>query len=207
MQIQHFGNTFVRLQVKSPHAGDSIILIDPYETKNWGLRQPKTDGEIVLFTSGKINTKIIPKDVFVAHTPGEFETREISMYGIDAGEAGGIVYVLKIEDLTVGHIGSVSNTMLSKRAVEFLDTVDILMLPIGGEERLDGKQAARLVQELEPRIVIPLYYSYNGITAKVNDHSTFLKELGIKKFEETQKLTIKKKDLPAEETVVALVHL
>ncbi|MGB0757738.1 MAG: MBL fold metallo-hydrolase [Patescibacteria group bacterium] len=207
MQLQHFGNTFMRLQVKSPGIGDSVILLDPFQTKTWGGRQPKMDAEVVISTDSKVDKKLISKEAFVITTPGEYETREISIYGADAGAAGGTVYVVGSEDIKIGHVGSLTSTDLSAKARELLDSVDVLCVPIGGGDRLDGKQAARLVQDLEPRMVIPLYYKFSGVSAKVDDEKAFLKELGIKKFEETQKLTLKKKDLPQDEMVVTLVHI
>ena len=207
MQIQHFGNTFLRLQVKSPNAGDSVILVDPFQTKTWGGRQPKMDAEVVLLSEKKYDKTLIPKDAFVVASPGEYETREVSIYGVDTGAAGETAYVITAEDIKIGTLGSVRTTELSAEARELFDSVDILCLPIGGGDKLDSKQAARLVQDIEPRMVIPLYYAYSGATAKVADEKAFLKELGVKKTEDTQKLTIKKKDLPQEETVVVLLHV
>jgi len=206
MQILHYGNTFVKFIVKSPYLGDSTVLIDPFQTKTWGMRQPKMEADVVLFSQPDYNKKLVQKNNFVIFQPGEYETREISIYGMNAGDAGETIFIFKAEGITVGHIGSLKNTNLSNEAQELLNGVDILCVPVGGNDKLDSKQAASLVQIVEPRIVIPIYYKYKGAITKINDEKTFLKELGAAKTEELPKLNIKKKELPADEMKIILLH-
>ena len=206
MQISHYGNAFIKFTTKSPQLGDSTVLIDPYQTKSWGLRQPKMEADVVIFSDPKYDSKLVEENSFVISLPGEYETHEIATYGIAAGENNGTVFIIKAEGMTIGHVGTLKNTTLSDTATEFLNNLDILFVPIGDGGTLNGKQAASLVQKLEPRIVIPICYKYKGAVTNVADEKAFLKELGIAKFENTQKFNIKKKELPVDEMKIVLLH-
>lgn len=204
MQLISFGNTFVKIITKSPESGDSIVLIDPFQTKTIGQRQPKMDADVVLHTQKKYDTKLTPADAFVIDRPGEYETKSIFVYGTSFED--NTLYSITAEKITIGHLGLLPNTQLPDKAQELLEGSDVLFVPVGGETSLDAKQAAALVGQLEPRIVIPMNYAFTGAKTKLTDLKPFLKELGNPKTEITTKFSIKKKDLPQDETKIVLLH-
>lgn len=215
MHITWYGNTFIKLAIKSPVNGDSVLFIDPYQTKQWGLRQPKTEADIVLFTEKKERREIAPPlQSFIVDTPGEYETRQIFIYGIEGNQQNNgkktprplTFFLIELERMTLGHLGHTSHTELTDAGRELLEGVDILFVPIGGHDALNGHQAALLIQQLEPRIVIPVYYRYSGAKTKLDTEKGFLKELGNPKADMVNKINIKKKDLPSEETKIILLR-
>lgn len=208
MQIFSFGNTFIKCSIKSPHVGDSILLIDPYEVKTWGGRQPKMEAHVVLFSQKPKNAKLIPQNAFAITEPGEYETREISIYGSQVGVDKNVhtIYAFKAEGMTLVHLGHIPTTTIPDNAKELVEGADILFIPIGGDGTLSGKQAAQLVQELEPRVVIPTFWKFDGAKTTAHDAKEFLKELGNPKTEDTSKVSIKKKELPSDETKIMLLH-
>jgi L-ascorbate metabolism protein UlaG (beta-lactamase superfamily) len=56
------------------------------------------------------------------------------------------------------------------------------------------KDAAKVVNEIEPKIVIPSHYSMDGLKLPYEKVESFIKEMGGKS-ETMEKLIIKKKDL------------
>jgi L-ascorbate metabolism protein UlaG (beta-lactamase superfamily) len=82
--------------------------------------------------------------------------------------------------------------------------VDILMIPVGGNDSLDAKKAVEVVSQIEPRIVIPMHYAATGIKVALDSVEKFIKELGIKPREE-EKLKISKKDLPQEDMELVIL--
>ena len=73
----------------------------------------------------------------------------------------------------------------------------VLILPIGGGDTIDAETAAKLITHIEPRIIIPMHYKIHGMKTKWDGVETFLKEMGEKASPE-ERLTIKKRDVPAE---------
>lgn len=212
MHINFFGNCFIKLNIKSPLIGDSVLFIDPFPTKTWGMRQPKMEADIILFTDPKKNKGItLPKEASIISEPGEYEHREIFILGRDnpqeeAKKDNLTYYLIEAEGMTLMHLGATKQTGFINGDKEDLQRIDILFVPVGGHDSLTGKQAAALVQQLEPRVVIPIHYKYKGAKTNLDDEKSFLKELGNPKPETTNKISIKKKDLPSEETKIMLIH-
>ena len=79
------------------------------------------------------------------------------------------------------------------------------MIPVGGCETLDSKEAAKLVSQIEPKIVIPMDYKIPGFKDKTEDLKEFLKVMGIDSKEAIFKLNIKKKDLLMKEGTEVII--
>jgi L-ascorbate metabolism protein UlaG (beta-lactamase superfamily) len=75
---------------------------------------------------------------------------------------------------------------------------------VGGNAVLSASQAAKVVNEIEPKIVIPSHYKMNDLIIDVDAVDKFIKEMGGKK-ETMEKLTVKKKDLLEEGTKVIVL--
>ena len=87
---------------------------------------------------------------------------------------------------------------LTEDELEDLGDVDILLVPVGNEEVMDYETAAKTVNLIEPRIVIPSHYKIDGLKVTAQSEEKFLKQMG-GKFEKMEKLSIKKKELPTED--------
>jgi hypothetical protein len=97
-------------------------------------------------------------------------------------------------------LGIISIFVLTKEA---LPDVDVLFVPIGGDEVLTGAEAEKLSVALEAKIVIPMHYGDDKAgQALLTD---FLKEGGNEKAERVDKLTLKKKDLEGKEGDVIVI--
>ena len=82
--------------------------------------------------------------------------------------------------------------------MEELGEIDILILPVGGNTVLSASAASKIVNEIEPKIVIPSHYKIPGLIFDLDAIEKFIKEMGGKK-EEMEKLTVKKKELAEDE--------
>ena len=57
--------------------------------------------------------------------------------------------------------------MLDESLIEQIGNVDIMMVPVGGRYTVDAAEAAVLVDQLQPRIVIPMHYKTPQGTVQV----------------------------------------
>ncbi len=87
---------------------------------------------------------------------------------------------------------------LSNGDLELLEDADILILPVGGGAYLSGKQAVKIISQIEPRVVIPSGHAAGTYKLKTDNVSVFVKEFGVKA-EEMDKFKVKKNDLPQED--------
>ena len=109
------------------------------------------------------------------------------------------IYVIRMEGITLCHLGDFGQESLEDEQVELIGGVDILFVPVGGKYTIDGKQAVSIVKQIEPKIIIPMHYKISGLSIEgLDGPQTFLKEVGIKP-EEVDTLKINAKSLPVEE--------
>jgi len=210
MQITWLGQACFKIQGK-----EAIIVTDPYEGSKYGLKPLRLKADIVTSShdhDDHNNIKAISGQPFVINTPGEFETKEVFIWGVHswhdnkegADRGDNVIFIFQIEGVKIAHLGDLG-TSLSDKQFEKLEGVDILMVPVGGVYTIDGKQAADLVNKVEPRIVIPMHYKIPGLKLKLDGVEKFCNELGIKANGAEDKLSINKKDLPVDEMQVVLL--
>jgi L-ascorbate metabolism protein UlaG (beta-lactamase superfamily) len=105
------------------------------------------------------------------------------------------VYALQFEGMNILFAGALNEKKLNGEALDSMDSVDILFVPIGGDGVLDAAGALSLANSLEANVIIPIHYEdISGINPK-EALKTFLKEAGQEDAEVMDKFTIKKKDL------------
>lgn len=148
---------------------------------------------------------------FAITGPGEYERQGVtvqgflseSKYGLAKGKESAVntIYVVNLEDMTLVHLGALSNPNLSADAREGIDEIDVLFLPIGGDGVLTPAQAHELAVSLEPKIIVPIHWSGIGAPKSLD---MFLKESG-NGSEKVDKLTLKKKDLATHEGSILVV--
>ena len=136
--------------------------------------------------------------------PGEYELKDIFVSGIKVNfEKTSIktAYLIKLEEISIGYLGEITKKEITPEIIGFFEGVDILLLPIGGNGMLDADGATEVVNQIEPKIVIPMYYKISELKRKADTLEQFLKEMGVNVKSE-EKLLIKKKDLGFEDTKI-----
>src|SRR5262249_16730363 len=78
-----------------------------------------------------------------------------AMSGLQRGKNG--VWILDVDGVRIVHLGDLGHA-LNKAQLKKLGTVDILMIPVGGVDTLNGIDASKIVQDIKPRrYVIPMH--------------------------------------------------
>ena len=109
---------------------------------------------------------------------------------------------MKAEEMKLcflGHIAELPDSDIREKLTE----IDILFIPAGGDPFLPQEDAAKLVKQIQPKIVIPTLFKIPSLKRQSADVKKFLQELE-QKAEPQEKLTIKKKDLPENTMMVVL---
>jgi len=209
MTIFWLGYSAFKIQDK-----EVTLAIDPYD--KIGLKMPKFQANILLVShehEGHNYREAIKGDPFIIDGLGEYEVKNVFIYGIpgwhdnkQGSERGEIIiYLIEIDGIKIVHLSDLGQDSLTDSQLELLEGVDILMIPVGGNNTIDGVKAVKIISQIQPRIVIPMHYKTSGLTAKVDNVDKFLKEFGVSNPEKMEKLKISKKDLPQEETKVILL--
>lgn len=209
MQISYLGHSCFKIQ-----NNETTLIVDPYND-NIGLKMPKISADIVLSTHhhpDHNNFEAIRGNPFKINSPGEYEIKDFFIYAIasfhdnEQGKKRGnnLIFLIEVEGIRVAHFGDFGQAAINEEQLKKLEGIDILLIPVGGVYTIDAKSAAAIVAELEPRIVIPMHYQVKGLKYQLDSLDKFKRELG-SKIETVDKLKVKRKDLPEEETKVIIL--
>ncbi|MFA5722379.1 MAG: MBL fold metallo-hydrolase [Candidatus Paceibacterota bacterium] len=209
MIIQWFGHSFFRLDTKN-----KVIAIDPYSEAATGLKPSRFKADVLLIThqhEDHNNKNVIMGDPFVLEGPGEIETGGICIEGLSSfhdkkrGQEKGenTIYLLESEDITICHLGDLGEPKLKEETLEKVANTDILLIPVGGTYTIDYEEAISFINQIEPKIIIPMHYALPGLKIKLDPLDKFIKSIS-KKPEVMDKLVIKKNNLPDEAKLIVL---
>lgn len=201
MHLSWLGSTAVKIQTK-PEQDDVTIVIDPYRPAD-GLFPRSFAPTIAVFTRGQEGAVTLSGDPLIIDQPGEMEYKGVLFTTTYGHEAGQIMLRLDTEQITVGHLGR-TNKPLTELQEELMDGVDILLIPVGGGDGYDAEQAMKIVNTVEPRIVIPIDYR-SDTDPKADEVAAFTKSMGANGIVPEKKIVIKKKDLPTDEMRVIVL--
>ena len=205
MQIQYFGLSSFKITTK-----EATIITDPFH-KDSGLTPPRGAADILVLAEKKkaLYSAVsgISGEPFEIFDPGEYDIKGVTITGIPLKqeEKYVTVFLIESEDMRILNLTHIKDFNMSEDEIEALGEIDILILPVGGNTVMSASGASKVVNEIEPKIVIPSHYKMPGLIIDVDAMDKFVKEMGGKK-EEMEKLTVKKKDLPEEGTKVVVLE-
>jgi L-ascorbate metabolism protein UlaG (beta-lactamase superfamily) len=73
------------------------------------------------------------------------------------------IFCFLVDGIKVCHLGDLGHRLSTEQIAELGD-IDVLFIPIGGVFTIDAKSAAIVVDDLKPKVVMPMHYK----TAKCN---------------------------------------
>ena len=217
------GQSCFQISVSNGKDHEATIVIDPFDEKI-GLKVPSFSADILLVSHAHHDhnnvAAIKPFGVaqgegrpFLIESPGEYEVKGVFVQGIDSfhddseGKQRGknTIYTIEAENMRFCHLGDFGQKQLTDEQLEKIGKVDILMIPVGGTFTIDGHEAAKVIGQIEPKIVVPMHYALalpTGRQAKlkveIDGVEKFLKAMGKKDVVSQDKLTIKHSALPKE---------
>ncbi len=143
------------------------IITDPYEP-NDRLRygEIKESAEIVTVShdhSDHGNVAAVKGNPQVVK--GDAEVEGIKFKGIPTfhDAAGGkergknTIFCFEVDGVKVCHLGDLGHELTAGQVAQ-TGAVDVLLLPVGGFYTIDASVASRVVEQLKPRIVIPMHF-------------------------------------------------
>jgi L-ascorbate metabolism protein UlaG (beta-lactamase superfamily) len=213
MEISWFGHSCFQLR------GKNVTLItDPFSPQ---AGSPDRD----LSRLGKVSASIVtishdhPGHNYavgvggnprVVHGPGEYEISDVLITGVasyhdnERGKQLGrnTIYIIHIDDVVICHLGDLGHALQEEQLEQAADA-DVLLVPIGGPHTLNAAQAAEVISQVEPRIVIPMHYALPEGDAP-NLLAKFCREMGIEAVHSQPKLNFTRTTLPVETQVIIL---
>ena len=202
MDLVWLGHASFRL-----HSQGMVVVTDPFP-EALGLRIDGRPADIVTVSNTHPNhsaadTVIGEPRVFRA--PGEYEFNHVMVRGVMTPlpegaphEHRNVAYAIEMDGISVCHLGDLTRP-LTTRQMEELKPVDVALVPAGGQCTLSLDQALQTIQDLDPKVVVPMHYGHGQEGVELNGVEQFLRRMGLE--DETQpqpRLVVTPSNLPAD---------
>ncbi len=120
----------------------------------------------------------------IARSPHAVRVTSIAAWHDDtAGSQRGAntLYVVEVDGVRIVHCGDLGQPKLTEEQLSALGKVDVLLIPVGGVYTVDGTQAADVVDQIKPRIVVPIHYKTPNLVYDLQGVQGFLHAIGEKR--------------------------
>ncbi len=222
--------TWLGLSAFKIESKDAVIVTDPFAPPH-AEKTLRAKADLVTVSNPEDDAhnhvSAILGSPFVIDTPGEFEVKGVYVQGIglwrqeaesaterprsrkqsaassEQAAAASTVCTFELEGMRLAHLGDLRGVPPAD-VLERIDGVDLLFIPVGGGTTLEPDAAMKVVNAVEPRVVVPMHFRSEGLRDKLLPADVFLREIGASKVEPLERATIKKRDLTEEGTTVML---
>lgn len=141
---------------------DYCILLDPY-TKVRGHEELNVSAHKTLCSHEHFDHNArehIAMPLIERPCPFPIETMDTYHDDVSGAKRGkNTVHILRAEGLTVVHLGDLGH-LLSDEQAQRIYGCDVLMIPVGGTYTIDAPRAKQVVEQVQPRVVIPMHYRH-----------------------------------------------
>lgn len=140
------------------------VVTNPYSKH---IKNEKLKADVVLVTDmGYDKLLAVGGEPRIFDIPGEYEVSEIPVIGVQVPNKK-TIFQFRVDDINFCQLGTLDQP-ISADLIEKIGDVDVLLVPVGGDGTLDAKKAHDVIEEIEPRIVIPMEYDDLTAFAKIS---------------------------------------
>ncbi len=193
------------------------IITDPYSVGggiNYGKIQETADIVVVSHDHPDHgNVAAVKGKPEVVSTLGSRRVKGIEFKGIASyhDEAKGrqrgpnIIFCFTVDGVRICYLADLGHQLDASQITE-IGGVDILLIPVGGFYTIDAKGAAKVCEQLSPKVVIPMHYKTAKCDYPISGVDDFLKGRKNVRRLDVAEVEFKKEQLPSATETVVLKH-
>ena len=173
VHITWYGHACYLLEAEGYRLG-----IDPYAPGSIpGYPPLSLEAHQVLVSHGHDDHSYIEAVTLLSRDKNPFAIHTIESFHDDANgtlRGENRIHLIEMGDIRMVHLGDIGE-MLDDRRLDAIGRCDLLMVPVGGYYTVDAMGAKRLVDAIDPTVVLPMHYRFDGHGPQVIDTvDTFL---------------------------------
>lgn len=179
MKLTYLGHSSFLLE----YDDKTKILTDPFdETVGYDVYDGTCDIVTIShhhFDHDCIN--FIKGDFKVIDEPGDYNIKGFKIKGLPSfhdkaqGQKRGnnTIFIIEKEGYRICHMGDLGHTIDSNMAEE-IGKIDVLLIPIGGNYTICGKEACEIAKLINSTYVIPMHYKTTHTNLKISGTEEFI---------------------------------
>ena len=202
MDLNWLGHSSFRL-----HSQGMVVVTDPFP-ESLGLRLDGRPAAIVTISNTHPNHSAagtVGGEPRLFSSPGEYEFSHVMVRGVMTPlpegvphEHRNVAYTIEMDGISVCHLGDLTRP-LTTRQVEELKPVDVVLFPAGGQCTLSLDQAMQTIQDLDPKVVVPMHYGHGQEGVALDGVEPFLRRMGLENEMQPQpRLVVTQASLPTD---------
>lgn len=180
MRITWYGHSMFKIEASNGFT----IVTDPFDS-SVGYDIPDLSADIVTVSHNHHdhnNTDAVDIKQRIINKAGNFNVNGIDIKGIKsfhdnskgAKRGNNIIFKYSIDGFDVCHLGDLGH-MLSTDDIKDLGNVDVLMIPVGGYYTMDANTSFKVVNAINPKIILPMHYKTDRVSMPILEPHDFIK--------------------------------
>jgi L-ascorbate metabolism protein UlaG (beta-lactamase superfamily) len=170
MKIKWYGHACFRMEGQ-----EVAVVTDPYTPEVAGLDPVDEPADVVIMSSSTdefhSNASMVPGDPKVLNAleiarGGPVETNGVLFEAWPTMESlrhkedpdENAIYRFELEGVSVLHLGDLGNPLADEQLARLRGRVDVLLALTGGPPTIELDDLDRAIEEIKPRVVIPMHY-------------------------------------------------
>ncbi len=211
MLIRYMGHSAFLIKNKE----DIRIITDPYSpTRGVNYKPIKEAAEIVTISHEHWDHNAVD---YVKGNPSVIkkvdkrEVRGIKIRGVstfhDASEGKergkNIIFIFEIEGMRLCHLGDLGH-VLNNEQISQIGDIDICLIPVGGTFTIGPEEAKKVLEAINPKIVIPMHFKTPSLDFPIAKVDDFLKGIDNVVRVNSSDYEIEKDKLPTQREIIVL---
>lgn len=88
-----------------------------------------------------------------------------------------IAYIYECDNIRICHLGDLGY-LPNEEFYSYLQDIDVLLIPIGGNFTIDGTEAAEISKRIKSHIIIPMHYKTQSLLLPIEGAEKFISAMG-----------------------------
>jgi len=177
--LRWFGHACFRIR------GRKTVVTDPFHGKDVGYPTPDTEADIVTVSHDHFDhnrTDVIKGDFVIVNQAGTYDFDGVKIKGVESyhDDAKGtkrgknIIFRIEMNGISFCHLGDLGH-VIGEDDVEKIGEVDVLLIPVGGHFTIGPEEAWKVIDLLNPKIVVPMHYKTEVLDFPIKPVDDFIR--------------------------------
>jgi L-ascorbate metabolism protein UlaG (beta-lactamase superfamily) len=212
MKIKWLGHAAFMIYGDGP-----TIITDPYESGSYGggisYKPINEKADIVTISHTQHPDHNSPQSVLgspkIINKPGQYSELGIEIKGIEAfhdtnqGKDRGknTIFCINYKEISIAHLGDLGHS-LNDDQIQSIGKIDVLLIPVGGSVTLSKTDIEKVINQLKPKIIIPMHAKTKGCSFPFSTIDEFIS--GKQNVKIQNKSEIEINNLPSSQEIIVL---
>ena len=147
----------------------------------------------------------------VINKPGTHNVKGIEFGGVatfhdtsrGSERGSNIIFCFAMDGVRICHCGDLGH-VLSDAEVKSIGPVDVLLLPVGGFFTVDADAATRVMEQLKPKITVPMHYKTPKVDLPIAPVDDFLRDKPNIRRSNSSEVEVTPQSLPSQPEILVL---